>query len=235
MRLHKTGHAIADTVSDLIGELPDGDYRICYGILRHNEFKDGNWFEIDKGFFGSGHYEGTYRISFRGTQPKYNPTGLRKAHGHALKPWQHNSGPALICPPTSHVCEFFGIDPTSWLLNAIRQINGPYIIRHKGDSQSVDWTKISQVITFNSTIGVEALINGIPVISDPIHSTIGSYTVDIKNLDQLNRDELLSFMAAHQFKLSDKESIWNLIAYYLSSSGTIAEKQFAQMSSPIPY
>lgn len=230
MRLHKTGHPIADTVSDLIGDLPDGDYIAAYGILRHRLFDSGNWFEFDKGFWNAAHYRGNYRLSNRRTQPHYHSDGPTKPHGLDLKPWQYNSGPALICPPTSHVCEFFGIDLTSWLLDAIRQAGNKYIMRNKGDSHIVDWAKISKVITFNSTIGIEALINGIPVISDPVHSTIGSYTVDIKSIDQLNRNELLSFMAAHQFKLSDKESICQLIKYYLYSSATIAGKQFVQMS-----
>lgn len=231
MRLHKTGHPIADTVSDLIGELPDGDYRICYGILRHRLFDGpGHWLEMDKGFWGANHYTGMYRLSYQGTQPRYHVNGPRNPHGLTLEPWRHNSGPSLICPPTSHVCQFFNIDYSSWLMGAIKQANGPYIIRHKGDSNPVDWTIISQVITFNSTIGVEALIKGIPVISDPVHSTIGSYTVDIKSLDQLNRDELFSFMSGHQFKLSDKKSIECLIHHYLTySSDTIAGKQSALM------
>lgn len=230
MRLHKTGHPIADTVSDLIGELPDEEYRICYGILRHRSFEwDGHWFEVDKGFWGANHYSGMYRLSYRGTQPRYCSKGPHKAHGLVLAPWRNSGSHALICPPTGHVSEFFHIDPVSWLFSAIRQCD-KYIIRHKGDSANIDWDSISKVITFNSTIAIEAICRGIPVISDHIHSTVGSYTSFINSVDNYSRNELLSFISAHQFTLDDTKSIWNLIQYYLSLSDTTAEKQFAQMS-----
>lgn len=228
MRLHKTGHPIADTVSDLIGELPDGDYKIAYGILRHEEFSMGlRWFEMDKGLWAANHYGGNYRLSFQGTQPIWHKDGPSEDHRLDLEPWRHQTGPALICPPTSHVCDFFNIDYSSWLTKAIRQAEGPYIIRTKGVENPIEWDKISKLITFNSTLGIEALIKGIPVISDPDHSTIGSYAVENYILDGTNRDELLSFCAAHQFKLSDKSKICRLIEHYLSipSSGGIPEKQ----------
>lgn len=219
MRLYKTGHSIADTVSDLIGDLPDGDYRICYGILRHRSFEwDGHWFEVDKGFWGADHYSGMYRLSYRGTQPRYSSKGPHKAHGIVLAPWRNSGSHALICPPTSHVCEFFNVDQTSWLMNALRQAGSPYIIRHKGDSAIIDWDSISKVITFNSTIAIEALKRGIPVISDPIHSTVGSFTSQIKAVDNYNREELLSFISGHQFRLNDTQSLCSLIKYYLSSN-----------------
>lgn len=222
MRIHKTGHAIADTVSDLIGDLPDGSYNIAYGILRHNLFRDPSsiWFEVDKGFWGATHYQGNYRLSFLGTQPRYtrNSRELLEPHGQTLEPWRNQEGYALICPPTSHVCEFFGISQTDWLLKTLRNREIPYIIRHKGDEKPIEWDSISKLITFNSTLAVEALRRGIPVESDPEHSTIGSYlsTVDIKNLDTVNRDGLFSFMQAHQFRLHEKEKIECLINYYLT-------------------
>lgn len=218
MRAHKTGHQIADTVSDLMGELPDGDYKIAYGILRHKLF-DGShdkWFEIDKGYWGAGHYDGNYRVSFRGTQLRYDPHAPRKPHGLTLEPWKQQSGPALIAPPTSHVCDFFGIDYSSWLMNAISVADGPYTIRHKGDSRPLSFDGIRQVITFNSTVGFEALRYGIPVIGDPEHSTIGSYTSEIKTIDKYCREELFSFCAGHQFKLGNKAGICRVIEHYMS-------------------
>lgn len=226
MRLHKTGHPIADTVSDLIGELPDGDYRAAYGILRHNLFSGSTaWFEVDRGFWGAIHFSGLYRLSFRSTQPRYHENGPRKPHGLDLEPWRSQTGPALICPPTSHVSQFFAIDQTQWLMNAIRQANGPYIVRYKGSESPVEWDSISKVITFNSTIAIQALVKGIPVISDPIHSTVGSFTSEIKMFDKYNRNVLFEFISAHLFKLDDKRTIWNLIEYYLSTSDGTQEKQ----------
>lgn len=215
MRLHKTGHEIADRVSDLIGEVPEGDYEIAYGILRHSRFKSRPYFEIDKGFWGASHYDGNYRLSFNGTQPRWMEHGPMAPHGLEVEPWKRNSGPILICPPSSHVCGFFGVDLASWLTSAIRKCDRSYIIRPKNTDAPLSLENISTVITFNSTVGVEALRRGIPVISDPIHSTIGSYCGD--NYIDYDREPLLRFMKAHQFKLGDREAVWELIKFYLSS------------------
>ena len=215
MRLHKTGHDIADNVSDLIGELPDGDYCIGYGILRHNLFSKGLWFEIDKGFWGSDHYSGNYRLSFCGTQPKFTEDAPQEPHGLTLEPWRRSGKYILVCPPTQPVCKFFNIGYTDWLMSATRQAGPSYFIRHKGMTEPIDWSKVSRVITFNSTVGIEALRRGIPVISDPDHSSIGSYAKN-KGLDGYDREPLLSFLKAHMFKLFEKEKICQLITHYMT-------------------
>lgn len=216
MRLHKTGHPIADTVSDLIGELPDGDYSVVYGILRHNKFSEGKWFECDKGFYGAKHFDGNYRISFMGTQPLYSPDyPISEAHGLTLEPWRKQSGYALICPPTEHVCKFFKIDYTTWLMNAVRQEDN-YRIRNKGCEDPIEWDGISKLVTFNSTLGVQALIKGIPVVSNQLCSTIGSFCRHINSIDGYDRNKVLRFMSGHQFKLGDKDKIKRLIEHYLN-------------------
>lgn len=224
MRLHKTGHPIANTISDLIGELPYGDYRICYGVLRHSLFHDGNWFEVDKGFWDSAHYDGDYRLSYRGTQPIFDVDGPQDDHGLTLEPWRIRDGYTLILPPTGHVCQFFGIDYAAWLMMALAKSPTSGIIRHKGTSEPIDWDSIARVITFNSTLGIEALRRGIPVISDPNHSTMGSYTASINAIDNYDRESLFRFYKAHQFKLTEKDKICRLIQHYLSTSATIPEK-----------
>lgn len=221
MRLHKTGHIVADTVSDLVAELPDGDYAIGYGILRGTDlFLRGfdRWFEMDKGFSDAFHYDGNYRLSYKGTQPLYSPDALHEANGLKLEPWITRKGYTLICPPTESVCEFFGIDYVSWLWGAFKQCASQPVLRPKGCEDPIDWDKVGRIITFNSTIGIEALRRGIPVISDPDHSTIGSYTKHINCVDNYDRSVILDFMQAHQFKLVDKGKIWGLIQHYLYRS-----------------
>lgn len=221
MRTHKTGHPIADTVSDLIGELPDGDYKIAYGILRHAQFSGHDeWFELDKGYWGKKHFDGLYRLSYRGTQARYSPGASHKLHGLTLEPWRDTGEWTMICPPTSYVCDFFGINYSSWLFYATRDARAfsqPYMIRTKGAINEIEWDKVRRVITFNSTLGVEALRRGIPVISNPEHSSIGSYTKFINQLDGFDRDPLFSFLDGHQFHLHERERIWLLIKHYLQS------------------
>jgi len=228
MRLYKTGHPIADTISDIIGELPDDDYAIAYGILRGSAeyLRDHrHWFEIDRGFYGASHYDGMYRLSYRGTQPIYDDEfSIPGNHSIGLSDWRNTDGYILICPPTTYVSDFFSIDLSAWLFKAISQAGPYYKIRYKGDQSPIQWDEIGKLITFNSTLGYEALIRGIPVISDPDHSTIGSYTKFINSIDNYNRQPIIDFIANHQFKLHEKDKIWNLIKYYKCSADGIAEK-----------
>jgi len=215
LRAHKTGHIIADTVSDLMGDLPDGDYRIAYGILRHRLFNGSHdkWFEVDKGMYGAKHYDGNYRISYKSTQPNYSVDAPHEPHGQSLEPWRKTKGYTLICPPTAHVCEFFGVDYTTWLMNTVRQEEN-YIIRNKGETSPIDWDGMGKLVTFNSSLGVESIKKGIPTVSS-IHSSVGSYQSYKNVVDDYDRNELLSFISAHQFLLSDKDKICSLINYYL--------------------
>lgn len=220
MRLHKTGHVIADTVSDLIGEVPDGEYNAVYGILRHElGAQDRPCFIFDRAFWGANHYDGLYRLALNGTQPLWHENGPSNPHGLTLEPWRKGQW-TMICPPTDHVCKFFGVDYQGWLYQACedaKRVGLPFMLRTKEAVTPIEWESLGQVITFNSSVGVEALRRGISVISDPEFSTIGSYTKE-KGIDGIDRNEILSFCAGHQFKLSDKETICNLIRHYIVRS-----------------
>ncbi len=214
--IYTTGHPIADTVATY---LPDGDYGIGYGILRGMPEKvqgHKDWFLLDKGFWGANHFDGLYRIGYKNTQPQYIE-GIGEDHGLELEDWRDGEY-TLVCPPTPEVCKFFGIDQTSWLLKSLK---GKYILRHKGTLEPIEWERIGKVVTFNSSLGVEALRRGICVESDPL-STLGSYKKSIYNID---REPILRFIASSQFKLGDKGKIDCLIQYYLSTSGGTPEKK----------
>lgn len=230
-----TGHAIADTIAtSLMKGIPNAqafytsqmeevdlgqyDAHIAYGILRGTadiftrcERRNIPWFNVDRGYFGANHYDGTYRISYRGTQAKW--TGDKQAD-HPLK---QSSGYTLIAPPTAYVCEFFGIDYETWLRNAACG-NAYTVIRHKGTPTPVNWQNVSKVITFNSSLGWQALERGIPVVSDPQHSVVGSYLAT-KPIDTCNTDELFTFMKTRQFTLAQIErgDAWEQIQSHLRS------------------
>lgn len=272
----KTGHQIADTVAETLAEgfdadiyktdelfksFPQGyDAHIAYGILRLADevFRQADkektpWFNIDRGYLNPSHFDGYYRISYRGTQAKWHEGIPRKPWRGHLEPWRgidHNK-PVLICPPTGPVCEFFNVNHRTWLLdtlikNAGNGVSGNHksIIREKGDQSPIIFQDYSYVITFNSSVGWHALQHGIPVISDPEHSIIGSYckargihylTDKLSNLPD-TRLELFEAMNAHQFTLDEikQGKAWGLINHYLtSSSAGMAEKPHPPMSALI--
>ena len=103
----------------------------------------------------------------------------------------HKSGKKImICPPTSSISTFFGCE--NWLdrtleglrANTDREIvvrDKPYnpeayIDKHgimrtgenntKTQKEKIDWREIHAVVTFNSSITIKALANGVPVFTD---------------------------------------------------------------------
>lgn len=212
------------------------DLHICYGILRGaaDLFRACDrlnvpWFNVDRGFWGAGHFSGLYRINYRGTQSPYNAE-LQKPHTLSLQYPEVNTGDVvLIVPPSEYVKQFFGLNKYGWLVDAINKYGRTdrYIVRTKGDNKEIDWKKIKGVVTFNSTLGVEALKRGVPVISDTEHSMIGSYykkvlvekgvDYNFENVMSVSREELFRCMSAHQFTLEEirEGKAWELLQHYL--------------------
>lgn len=272
----KTGHIIADTVADalaegfyneskirftkeFLGRMPRDQTQIGYGILRGNnrifcqaEISGNPWFNVDRGYFNPGHFDGYYRISHKGTQAKYDPAFDAPECDIELDPIckDDKSKPVLFCPPTEAVAQFFLSDCTyggifsldKWCLENVPL--GGFIKREKGDKNPIDWDSIRAVITFNSSVGWQAIQRGIPCMSDPLHSVVGSY-YNTKSIDELiemfntkPRKPLFNFMRAHQFTLDEirqGNANW-LINYYLSkySSAGTAEKPSLQTLPPTP-
>lgn len=241
--LWHSGHEISDTVcnaikeglpqADLIWSAPENyagseyilgyDLHIAYGILRGcgEVFKQCNrykkpWINIDRGFWRPNHYDGYYRISLNGTQ---QTTGLAKLDpdydrwaqlGLEIEPVKQNGLYDLICPPTLAVVHFFNAPfPT---------IDHQAIWRDKNCLRPLqsDLDLAKQVITFNSSVGWEALRQGIPVVSDENHSFVGSYLKQVDTMSQLDieaRRRMFAVMASLQLTLAEIKSgkLWPLI------------------------
>jgi hypothetical protein len=240
--------------SCLSGIYSQWDVHLAYGILRGADsvFKRiFHWFNIDRGYFNPSHYDGYYRISYKGTQAKYDADFSITSEYHGeLQPVRKRTyaGRILICPPTEHVCQFFGIDSEKWLSNArfmaMSDAAANYETRLKGDTRPIDWDNVKAIITFNSSVGWQALINGIPCLSDTTHSVVGSY-YNAKSIDEAvellhskPRKPLLDFMASHQFTLAEIRQglAWPLVNYYLTkySSGLIRAKQLPPQYASTP-
>lgn len=223
------------------------DINIGYGILRdmdavwHKAAAEGKpYFVIDRGYWKPNHYDGYYRISLNGTQQttgldrlepdyeRWDALGLeiwdRPTMGYEREVGAH----ILVCPPTDYVAKFFNIDQQAWpIMNAGNTPN--YIYRHKGSQEPIDWRNVREVITFNSSLGWEALRQGIPIISDKSHSILGAYQNTVDNMQLMsidNRRRFLAIQASLQLRLEEIRSgkIWPLIQRLTSLSGSIVEK-----------
>lgn len=214
---------------------------LAYGILRGTGavFKRSMehnipWICIDKGYWKPGHYDGYYRISLNGTQQtigldKLEPDYERwEALGLEITtcPTHDPDGRILLCPPTDAVSAFFG------LRDAVIEPHPKLIIRRKDSNAELqkDFDKCSMVRTFNSSVGWEALRQGIPCISDETHSFVGAYKKQVDNLSRMDidsRKRMFAVQASLQLTLEEIKQglLWPLITKLLNvSSVTIPEK-----------
>lgn len=209
----------------------DADVHICYGILRNADrlFRACDnakkpWVHIDKGYWKPGHYDGYYRISLNGTQQtfwldkiepdydRWNGLGIDIVSDAR----QRENYKPLVCPPTNYVTDFFDQWTTSF-------DECEFYWRDKTScvplQNELDYC--SRVVTFNSSVGWEALRQGIPVVSDPIHSIVGAFekTLDgTQLLDLDNRRKLFAIMSKLQLTLEEIKAgkLWPLIQELLS-------------------
>lgn len=260
--VYKTGHEIADTVANAImvgldnaslhdtSSIVDSDCSIAYGILRGAEdvFRRSKlWFNLDRGYFHPSHYDGYYRISLQGTQqtrfwPDSDDSRLN-ALGLDIKPWRglDFSKPVLVCPPTDQVVKFFGLRKDKWLISVIAH-HPNYVIRQKGDQSPINFQDYNYVHTFNSSVGWQALMAGIPCVSDPTHSMAASwfYTKYGKlSLDELaqkqldDRYKLFTAMSNLQLTLDEikQGKLWPLMIS-MCSLGSTTGRPLPVMSAP---
>lgn len=221
------------------------DVNIAYGILRGatEVFRNSKcFFNLDRGYFRPSHYDGYYRISCGGTQATGNwvvPGYSRLAElSLLLAPWRGFAPelPVLVIPPTEHAAKFFnlndewsGIIPVSKI--STENYGAEYVVRQKGAASPINFADYNYVLTFNSSVGWQALQAGIPCVSDPTHSMVGAWFKNVP-LDSLaekqlqDREKLFATMAASQFTLQEIEQgkAWSLVNHYTSGSAMMAGK-----------
>lgn len=234
--------------------IEQADCHIAYGILRGaaDIFKMCSaggipWFNVDRGYINPGHYDGYYRVSLRGTQycDDHNiPTVCDRLQKLKVNfaPWRgfDFNRPVLICPPTDYVKGFFSdIDDHKWRERAVSWLLKneitKYIIREKTDSMQTAEPQMHEsnfALTFNCSLGWKAIRDGIPCVSDPHHSFIGSRYKNIP-LDELSErqktDQVRAFGAMSELQLTLQEMregrLWPLMSRMLSTSAGTAEKR----------
>lgn len=226
--IFRTGHEINEVVCHALADgFKDDAIGATYGILRGA----GEWaadrrrhgertLVLDKGYFKAGHYDGYYRLAWTGTQDPYedySPDPSRwEALGRPILPWRRpDQGEyVLLCPPTPAVAAYFGLGtPDGWGLMVAKhlyKLGCPVVVRTKDSAVPLQThlDKAAAVVTFNSGVGWEALRQGIPVVSDPVYSTVGSFLgttlADLgTDMTGCDRRALFSFMANRQFTLQE--------------------------------
>lgn len=195
------------------------DVHIGYGVRRRmaEVYRDiaavgRHWFNIDLGYFGAAHFDGQYRIAYKGTQNAFDKQ-VQSESCPEYAEWKTGGAYALICPPTESAADFFNINQPAWLERAQqRAVHLSLIpkIRRKDDPEKLEdaFATSGAVITFNSSVAWKALQLGIPAFSDVAHSTVGSWhglAQTLEDIKSLSREQLFRFMCANQLSLLDMQ------------------------------
>lgn len=146
-----------------------------------------------------------------------------------LKPWRKDGDYILICPPSKATTNFYDLtydwlEKTLTILDQITDI--PVIVRYKPGEVDIDFSKgysvpkgiirreqnllsldeqLSRayaVVTFNSSVAVKAITEGIPVVVDTISAAAPisrTSLLDIENLLYPDREECISSLSYGQF------------------------------------
>lgn len=140
---------------------------------------------------------------------------ISQDHGLVLQPWQTEGKHILICTQRQGGWSMKGLSVIDWVHQTVKEIkkysNRPIVVRlHPGDNQAnkyrADLEKFYKIsnnarltddfagawaaVTYNSSPGVAAAIEGIPVfVTDPVPETSQAYPVANTDLAQIESPE----------------------------------------------
>jgi len=174
---------------------------------------------------------------------------IKRDLGIELKPWRENGKYILICLQRNGGWSMKGLDVMQWCHRTINEIrkytDRPIVVRaHPGDKKAREYlrlnlpgVKISKgktllddfhkaraVVTYNSSPGVAAAIEGIPVfVTDPEPRNSQAYPVANTDLSLLldpkrpDRQEWIERIAMSHFNFEDLRNgtAWNIIKDYI--------------------
>lgn len=167
--------------------------------------------------------------------------------GIELKPWKKKGETIIICPPTKPIANFYDLDD-NWVDMTITKISQltdrPVIVRRKPGEIDIDISKgyavpiinnenekaiedksfdelLSDaycVITFNSSVAIKSVMEGIPVIVDnsSAASMVGRNRIsDIDDLNYPERWDWVKNLAYGQFSIEEMRTgrVWGELGF----------------------
>src|SRR3990167_9325100 len=198
-------------------------------IIRQCEWVGRDYYYIDHGYLKPGHYDGYYRITRNARQAEvadpreyiYPPDRLKKV-GVEIRPWRRTGKNILVIPITGAIGEFYGINSDQWLRVVTDEITShtarPIEVKYKGLGAIEEALKDTWcVVTHSSNTAVDALVNGVPVI------TLGESACELMSWDfgdiecphWPERELWLQALAYHQFTLTEMRNgtAWKILNY----------------------
>jgi len=199
---------------------PAAMYGILRGtaeVIRQCEWVNRDYYYIDHGYIGAGHYKGHYRVTKNARQAtldntEYPEDRLNKL-GAKLRPWRRHGDHILVIPLTGAIADYYNIDPEKWLQSAVSEISNatdrPVQTKIKGQGNLEQALKNCWcMVTHSSNVAVDAIMNGVPAITlgESICESVSWSFEDIERPVWPEREWWLRGVAYNQWTLDEMRS-----------------------------
>lgn len=193
-----------------------GVLRGCGDIIHQCRWVGRDFYHMDNGYFGRGHYEGYYRITKNGIQytkidenatpERFEPFGIK------LSVWKKGGRHILVTPITQGMATFWmpGVKADVWMNTVVEEISRhtdrPIVIKQKGNGTIDESLKDAWcLVTHSSISALDALRCGIPVVSlgESCAAPLSTPLERIESPCYGSREPLFWTLANHQWTLNE--------------------------------
>lgn len=143
-------------------------------------------------------------------------TSFKRITSLSYNPYKKRGDNILVCPPSEFVSRYYKLQSVDhWINKTIEEIkkysDRPIVIRHKKTERTLeqDLSNAHCIISFQSTAAIQAILKGIPSISDkcscvyPISETDISKIEQLENLKEEDVNNLIENLLSNQFSLKE--------------------------------
>lgn len=202
-----------------------GILRGCGEIIERCQWVGRDFYHIDHGYIGRGHYDGYYRITKNGLQCEIKDNSdfskdRWEKLGVPIRPWRRTGRKVLVAPISGAVGSFLGIDPFRWSDAVVQEIrlhtDRPVEIKQKHEG-SIEgaledcWC----LVTHASNSAVDALLLGVPAVVLG-RSAVRVLSWNFENIEKpfwFDREPLFWALANNQWTLDEMRSglAWSML------------------------
>jgi len=231
---YATGHQISNVIMAAFAEGFGGSLvpptrllkgsAAMYGILRGTgelihecKWIGREFFYVDHGYFGRGHFDGYYRVTRNGMQAcelRMVPDDRWRGLDAPCRPWRRDGKHILVLPLTDAVGRFHGIDPAAWEAAVVNEVGQhtdrqikirPKPVQGQKSDLFEDLKDCWCVVTHSSNTAVVALQEGIPTVALGESAALPcSWRLeDLEAPFWPEREPLFHYLAYQQFTLDE--------------------------------
>lgn len=197
-----------------------GILRGCGEIIRHCEWLGRDYYHIDHGYIGRGHYGGYYRVSKNALQAEWPERPYQHYDTERFErlklpipKWRKTGRDIVVAPISTAVASLHGIDCHEWINTVLGEIPNwterPVVIKEKGEGDIREALKNAWcLVTYSSNAAIDAILAGVPaiVLGPSAAETVAWDFEDIESPVWPDLDQWLHWLAWQQWTVEEMKS-----------------------------